>query len=128
MIKTADYYFDSTLYSLIPGEIVTNPGGMVKRAFGKGEIVGEILSYVDRPDGLYWQLKEGGFVKHAPGKFDMKKAESTGIGKQDEIKKGLSGEGDLIPDFNGFNLNIEKIAKYGLAFLAVILLIVIIRR
>jgi len=78
---TADQYLDATLKALRSGVVVSNPiNGPVIRTYQAGNIVGEVYSWVDRPDGLYWMLKEGGFTKHEKGKFDPTVAKSSATG------------------------------------------------
>lgn len=83
--KTADYYINATLEALKPVTVYKYPGGPVLREVQPGSIVGEIFSWVQRDGDLWWQLKEGGYAKHGKGVFDMKMAELTSRGKQEEI-------------------------------------------
>jgi hypothetical protein len=84
------YYINAQLKALKPGIVYSTPGGVaVRKNYDTGAIVGEIYSYVTRPDGtqnrVWWQLKEGGFVLHEKDKFDVTTAVNTSQGKQDEI-------------------------------------------
>lgn len=40
------------------------------RTVKSGGTIGVIYSYVQRPDGVYWQLDDNTFVKHERGAFD----------------------------------------------------------
>ena len=88
--KTVDYYLNAQLKAKEPGSIYNAPNGVIDRSYDTGAIVGEIYSWVQRGDQIWWQLKEGGFVLHAPGKFDATTAEYTSQGKVDEIIDALS--------------------------------------
>lgn len=95
--KTADYYIDATLEALVPVTVYSSPGGTVLRKVEPGSIVGEIYSWVQRDGDLWWQIKEGGFVKHGKGVFNMKRAELTSRGKQEEILKAAREGSSALP-------------------------------
>lgn len=78
--NTADYFINATLRALKPGKIFKSPGGALFKEFQDQQIVGEVFSYVERKDGVWWQLKEGGFVKHETGLFNPSLAKNTSQG------------------------------------------------
>lgn len=78
MATLASDYIDAQLKALKPGQVLSRPGGSVLRSYDTGAIVGEIYSYkTDETGAVWWQLKEGGFVKHEEGKFDPRIAKDT---------------------------------------------------
>lgn len=93
-LKTADYYIGSWLRALQPISVYSTAGGggRLIKTFKKGDLVGRIFSYIVRNGKVYWELEDlnngpgGGFVEHAPGKFDLSEATETSSGKEIEKK------------------------------------------
>jgi len=54
----------------------------------KGNSVGVVYSYVQRPDGIYWMFKpkfgSTYYVKHNPGDFDLSNLQTQGVISQEE--------------------------------------------
>lgn len=105
---TADKYINGTLKALKDGEIYNSPDGAIKSIYQRGSIVGEIFSWVEKPSGVWWQLKEGGYVKHAPGKFDADMVEKTAqnYNETEQVFDIADLGGDLLGDLLGdFSMN-----------------------
>jgi hypothetical protein len=104
--RKADYYLDATLRALKPVTVYRYPNGPFVRSVSPGSIVGEIYSWVERENGLWWLLKEGGAVLHAPGTFDARLAEYSGQGKEWEILEAREvpapGVGSFVSAVGGF--------------------------
>jgi len=123
--KTADEYLDATLKALKSGVVVNQPynNPQIIRSYQAGNIVGEIASWVERPDGIYWSLKEGGFTKHEKGKFDptVAKSSATGGSWSSPINNqavGGSFTDSLLSLFDSFGkLLLLLILVFGAAFL-----------
>jgi len=120
---TADQFVDATLKALRSGTVVTYPLGPVIRTYQAGNIVGEIRSWIERPDGVYWELKEGGFTKHEKGKFDTTMAQNTASvnnypSNSTNQTSGGSFTDSLLSLFDSFGkLLILLILVFGAAFL-----------
>lgn len=108
--KTADYFLNAQLKALIPGKVFTSPGGALKREYEKDSIVGEVFSWVKRGTVVWWQLKEGGFVEHQPGKFDPKMATNTSQGKESEIKSFVNSS-DMFSFLDSIPVLMSRITK-----------------
>lgn len=108
----ASYYLDAQLRALKPGTVHSYANGPVTREYDTGSIVGEIFSWVTRDGEVWWQLKEGGFVKHEKGKFDPRIAQDTSQGKASDLLSdafGNSGGGLPLPGLD----DLKKIAIVG---------------
>jgi hypothetical protein len=119
--KTADKFLDATLVALKDGMVYQSADGKFKRAYEKNSVVGEVFSWVDRPSGVWWNLKEGGWVKHEAGKFDMKRAENSSSQKKLDRISELQNSSSL-PYFDSFpslpDFDFMKYLKWaGLALL-----------
>lgn len=79
-LKTADHYIGSWLVAKMPVKVYSSPGGVLTKAYSFGQNVGQIRSYVLKNGVVWWELKDGGFVEHAKGKFDTKIAENSASG------------------------------------------------
>jgi hypothetical protein len=69
-----------------------SPSALVVGYVDKGEMVGSVYSYIERPEGLYWQFKSGNdqlfYVLHEEGLFDVASLKAQGaISEQDKAKK-----------------------------------------
>lgn len=122
--KTADYYLDATLRAKKPVSIYNAPGGTIIKTVAPDSIVGEIYSYVSRGTDLFWQLKEGGFVKHEKGKFDAQTADLTSSGTAIERYKTFE-----MPDFGKFlkgftsSLGLNKIIVIAVLVVVVLFMV-----
>ena len=113
--KTADYYIDATLRAKEPVKIYSSTDHAKKvliKEVQKGSIVGEVFSWVkDSAGDLWWQLKEGGFVQHAPGRFDPALATNSSSGKKIETFNKLANAGngaELLGGLGGLTQEIIK--------------------
>lgn len=87
--NTADYYLEATLRAKKDVKVYSNPvNGKLLRDCPVDSIVGKIKSYVQSGGYVWWQLYEGGFVKHEAGAFDPTLAETSSQGFDDKLKKG----------------------------------------
>lgn len=83
--KTADHFIGSWLIAKDNVNTYTSPaGGVLDKTFKPGQIVGRIYSYVLKDGNVWWHLDNGGFVQHAPGRFDTKVALDSASGKTHE--------------------------------------------
>lgn len=94
----ADYYIGSQLYALTNIPIYSSPNGTLKTTRTKGTFVGTIYSWIRRDGYVWWQLTDGGFVKHAPGIFDVQIAGQTASGKAHEEKMQTLGKDDAVTE------------------------------
>lgn len=82
-LKNADYFIGSWLTAKSPVNTYTSPAGAVlDKTYKAGQLVGRIYSWVLRDGQIWWQLNDGGFVQHAPGRFDTKVALDSASGKE----------------------------------------------
>lgn len=109
-LKSADWYIGSQLTAKKPVTVYSSPGGVVLRSVPTGGFVGTIYSFVNRTDGLWWQLDAAkGFVKHEPGLFDTKIVKETASGpvheqtildiqKDDPVTETIKNVGGSVKD------------------------------
>lgn len=118
---TADYYLNATLKAKVDGIKVYSGAnsGSVIRTCSKGSIVGEIFSYVMVGSDVWWDLKEGGFVKHGTGLFDATLAQTTSEGYDDQTVKNAQS---AFPDFFGGIPSFASLEKGGMVLLGLVVL------
>lgn len=111
----ASEYFDRIIVAEKPVEVFRgSPGGSVFKTIAQGREIGRIYSYVEGPDGLYWQLYTDDsandlFVKHNMDSL--------------ELRAGGISAGNLLKEFTDFigfgsvaegGLNVLRLAVVGL--------------
>lgn len=105
---SASYYMEATLQALVDGiKVYSSPGGKLLRTVNKNSIVGKIMSYVVSGDDVWWELYEGGFVKHGKGLFNPTLAKSSSEGADYDMKEAL---------LKGSSLNSIDFDLFGSAF------------
>jgi hypothetical protein len=117
----------------LPEAKMSNRIGVVN----KGNSVGIVYSYIQKPDGLYWMFKPKFgttyYAKHIPGDFDVSNLRTQGVISQEEKaenerREELSWWERLKEDTAAGGAQFQKdIIKLGLIVIAVSLLPTIIR-
>ena len=123
-MKVSDF-LDATLVAKKPVIVYTSPRGEYLRQAQTGSIVGEIYSWVELGNDIYWQLKEGGFVKHSIGAFDANKAKVTSSQYKEDLNKKL---GDTSTPFDmdiikKFLPSGNKLAIYGIIVIVLLFIL-----
>jgi hypothetical protein len=108
---SADAFINATLRALKPGKVFSSPGGKLLREYQTDSIVGEVFSWVSRSGVVWWQLKEGGFVEHAVGKFDPKLADITSQATKDRMLDNAINQNELFAFLDSIPLVISRVGK-----------------
>jgi hypothetical protein len=84
-----------------------------------GEIVGQVYSYLNKPDGVWWQIQRptGGAVwaRHNPAAFDLKALKEQGVKsteerRKEEEEKALTPGEKFIKSFERIGIIVAAIA------------------